>query len=123
MPNLPPTLGGSKKKKRVGGSATIRPAGSRWQAMRLTILQRYPVCVYCLPVVSPSKIVDHIIALALGGTSQEGNLIGACRDCNSAKGKLEQAWQAAGWPVSSLTHAAPIEGSLAWYIKRAREAQ
>lgn len=39
-------------------------------------------CAYCA---APVQCVDHVIPLALGGTSLEGNLTPACRDCNQRK--------------------------------------
>jgi hypothetical protein len=61
--------------------------------------------------------------LALGGTSDEANLVGSCKTCNSDKGKLEQAWCNAGWTADMLTHAAPIAGSLAAYIATGKAAE
>lgn len=125
MPKLPPKLHPTKPKQRVAGSADLRPAGSAWQKRRLTILSKFPLCVYCLAegFITPSKIVDHIMALSLGGDSEDNNLTGACKDCNDKKRKLEQAWQQAGWSTDVLAHAVPVTGSLAWYLKIAREAQ
>jgi hypothetical protein len=70
--------------------------------------------------ITVSDTVDHIIALALGGTNKDDNLVGCCREHNSEKAKLESQWVAAGWPTSSLEHAAPVEGTLAWFVHVAR---
>ena len=124
MPSLPPVHGRTNNQRNRAGSAPLRPNGSRWRKRREGLLKRSPLCVYCraLGKISVSTHLDHIVALSLGGTSADDNLIGSCRDHNNEKAKLEQAWLEAGWPVSSLEHAAPIEGSLKWFIDVARNA-
>jgi 5-methylcytosine-specific restriction endonuclease McrA len=42
-------------------------------------------CFYCDD--KPNSI-DHVIPLSRGGTNHEGNLVPACRRCNSSKNKL-----------------------------------
>lgn len=50
-------------------------------------------CRYCPALV---ETVDHIRALAAGGTHERPNLAPACRSCNSSKGARPLAeWQAA----------------------------
>lgn len=44
--------------------------------------QRRP-CFYC--GADAADTVDHVVPLALGGTNYEGNLVPACRSCNSSK--------------------------------------
>lgn len=52
-------------------------------------------CAYC-PAVADT--IDHVIPLARGGRHAEGNLLPACRSCNSSKGdKLLIEWKA--WKV------------------------
>lgn len=41
-------------------------------------------CVYCGTVDGPFE-VDHIVAIAVGGTNDRKNLIPACKACNRAK--------------------------------------
>jgi 5-methylcytosine-specific restriction endonuclease McrA len=41
------------------------------------------LCVYCSNL---ATTVDHVIPLSRGGTNFEGNLVPACRSCNSSKG-------------------------------------
>src|SRR2546428_14160262 len=36
--------------------------------------------------------LDHYVALSLGGTHDESNLVTACRSCNSRKGKVGAAY-------------------------------
>jgi 5-methylcytosine-specific restriction protein A len=45
------------------------------------------VCHYCGGRFPPEKLtMDHLIPLARGGTSTQGNIVPACKDCNTAKG-------------------------------------
>lgn len=39
-------------------------------------------CAYCH---APAETVDHVVPLVRGGTNYEGNLVPACRSCNSSK--------------------------------------
>lgn len=41
-------------------------------------------CAYCN--VATADTIDHVIPLIRGGTNREGNLLPACRPCNSSKG-------------------------------------
>jgi len=53
-------------------------------AMRARVLRKDPMCRYCLT--APSTTADHVLPLALGGASTDGNLVGACEPCNAEKG-------------------------------------
>lgn len=53
---------------------------------RQRILRRANGCAYC-GARSPLEI-DHVIPLSLGGRHAEGNLVAACRTCNSDKSNL-----------------------------------
>jgi hypothetical protein len=119
MPDHSPTLHAKRSSPPKGGSIDIRPCGSRWRKLRLSILAQHPVCVYCAAYgfVTASKIVDHIIALSLGGSSETENLTGCCRKCNDEKGILEQAWL---YDLIALETAAPVRDTLPWFIKIAR---
>ena len=61
------------------------PGLSAWQ--RRALLKRWIAvgmqCAYCGELAST---IDHVIPLVRGGTNREGNLVPACRSCNSAKG-------------------------------------
>lgn len=43
-------------------------------------------CAYCLK--ADAKCLDHIVALARGGKDEDGNVVPACRKCNSSKNAL-----------------------------------
>lgn len=44
------------------------------------------VCHYCGKAFAPSELtMDHLVPLVRGGRSNKGNLVPACKDCNSAK--------------------------------------
>jgi len=43
-------------------------------------------CRYCGAAAPNVQLqIDHVLSVALGGTDQPGNLVTACRDCNSGK--------------------------------------
>jgi 5-methylcytosine-specific restriction endonuclease McrA len=49
-------------------------------------------CVYCAAVYPPELLsVDHVQPRLRGGDASEGNLVTACRGCNTRKGHLP-AW-------------------------------
>lgn len=43
------------------------------------------VCFYCR---EPSTTIDHLLATSAGGTNDESNLVGCCRECNLMKGNM-----------------------------------
>lgn len=68
-------------KKTAAPSADARVRGTR----RAKIIARGAgVCVYCLAR-DVDMTVDHVVAVANGGTSASTNVVCACFDCNSAK--------------------------------------
>lgn len=67
-------------------AARLRQAPGLTGTERLRLLaawvQQGRTCMYCP---GPADSVDHVIPIALGGTNYEGNLVPACRACNSRK--------------------------------------
>lgn len=50
------------------------------------------LCPYCMDKLTPANAgLDHMIALARGGTNDAGNLIICCQACNRAKGIIHHA--------------------------------
>lgn len=44
------------------------------------------ICHYCGEKFSPAELtMDHVVPLIRGGRSNKGNLVPACKDCNSRK--------------------------------------
>lgn len=44
------------------------------------------ICYYCGKKAPPGEItMDHVVPLIRGGKSTKGNIVAACKDCNSAK--------------------------------------
>jgi 5-methylcytosine-specific restriction endonuclease McrA len=44
------------------------------------------LCQYCGKRFSPKELtMDHIVAVARGGTSTKGNVVPACHSCNQSK--------------------------------------
>lgn len=64
-------------------SAARRGYGRTWQKIRRVILARDPVCQACGR--RASEEVDHVLALASGGTNAFDNLQGLCKSCHSTK--------------------------------------
>jgi 5-methylcytosine-specific restriction endonuclease McrA len=51
----------------------------------LTLVNR-GICHYCQGKFPPSQLtMDHVVPIARGGTSTQGNIVPACRDCNRDK--------------------------------------
>ena len=60
----------------------------------LTLVNR-GICHYCEKKFKKTQLtMDHVVPIARGGTSTQGNIVPACRDCNRNK-KLDT-------PVESL---------------------
>lgn len=64
----------------------------------------------------PATVVDHILALSLGGDNQRPNLAPACHACNAAKAKLEQRFLARGYAPCDVVR----DPELAEWIRRGR---
>lgn len=64
------------------GSTTRVPRALRFQILR----RDNHSCRYCGATAPDVKLtVDHVVAVALGGTNDPGNLVAACQPCNSGK--------------------------------------
>lgn len=76
------------------GSAASRGYDRNWsQRIRPMVLRRDPICrdPFGVGCINQSKIVDHIIPKAAGGSdSIEHNLQGVCDSCHNRKIRLEQ---------------------------------
>ena len=60
-----------------------------WRKRRKAVLLRDGyVCRWCG---GEATEADHVVARAEGGTNAPGNLVAACRRCNSMRGKAVQA--------------------------------
>jgi 5-methylcytosine-specific restriction protein A len=64
-----------------------RGYGREHDAMRRRVLDEEPLCRECLKVgrVEETKVADHIIPKAEGGTDERENYQGLCRPCSTAK--------------------------------------
>ncbi|MBI2986494.1 MAG: HNH endonuclease [Deltaproteobacteria bacterium] len=53
------------------------------------------LCYYCGKKVSPRSLtMDHIVPIVRGGKSTRGNVVPACKECNTAKKhKLLMEWE------------------------------
>jgi|SRR3954449_5927571 len=51
------------------------------------------ICFYCQQRFPPSELtMDHLVPLVRGGKSTKGNLVPACKECNSKK-KYALPWE------------------------------
>ncbi|MEW6219960.1 MAG: HNH endonuclease [Thermodesulfobacteriota bacterium] len=63
---------------------------SRWWQHRIAA----GVCFYCGKATPPAELsMDHVVPLVRGGRSTKGNLVPACKSCNTdKKTSLLQEW-------------------------------
>ena len=86
----------SDRRVKRGAREAAAPGLPRSQRNRLLAQwkRRGVSCAYCP---APPTTVDHAVPLVLGGTNYEGNLVPACRACNSSKsGLLLAEWRLKG---------------------------
>ena len=74
-------------------AATIKRERQRARSLRETQWWKRRlakgVCGYCGHATSPKDLtMDHIVPMARGGRSTKGNVIPACKACNTAKQQL-----------------------------------
>jgi 5-methylcytosine-specific restriction enzyme A len=56
---------------------------SRWWQNKITAS---PTCYYCAKKLTKIQCtMDHVVPLVRGGKSTKGNVVVACKDCNSRK--------------------------------------
>lgn len=104
LPDKPTAWGRRRPVERVGGSKALRDTSSAYKALRASVLDQEPLCRYCRHegLITAATIVDHILALSLGGSNDRPNLAPACQPCNSAKAKAEQAFLAKGYDLADV---------------------
>ena len=53
------------------------------------------LCHYCKENIPPKELtMDHIVPIVRGGLSSKGNIVTACKECNTSKGhKLLYEWK------------------------------
>ena len=60
------------------------------------------LCAYCGRTVAPRELtMDHVVPVARGGRSVRGNVVAACKDCNSRKKLMTPAEQLMMKPVAA----------------------
>jgi 5-methylcytosine-specific restriction endonuclease McrA len=118
MPDRPATFGRKRTKARAGGSATLRDTSAAYQRLRVSILDDQPLCTYCMGRghVTPADVLDHILALSLGGSNDRTNLAPACTPCNDAKGRDETRYLRRGYALALVR----FDPALAEWFRLAR---
>ena len=82
---------------------TERIRGRALQALRRRLLSNSPMCASCKESVATE--LDHVIALANGGSNDDSNLQGLCASCHETKtaadlGRSQRVTTGVdGWPV------------------------
>ena len=83
MPSRPRTLALSARPASYPReSPSRRGYGRAWQRTRLVKLALDPFCADCG---EPATEVDHVIALARGGSHDPANLMSLCKSCHARK--------------------------------------
>jgi 5-methylcytosine-specific restriction protein A len=78
---LDPSLADPKRIKKEREKAQKLKKSSWWQNKI-----REGVCHYCQSKFLPKELtMDHVVPIARGGTSSEGNIVPSCKTCNSKK--------------------------------------
>lgn len=78
---LDPSLSDPKRIKKEREKAQKLKKSSWWQNKI-----REGVCHYCQSKFAPKELtMDHIVPIARGGSSTEGNVVPSCRACNQKK--------------------------------------
>ena len=82
---------------------------SAWKSLRLHILHRDPMCVYCkeLGILTPATEVDHIIPVRddEARAFDSDNLQGLCKTCHdSVKAKEEERGYRLGCGPDGIPH-------------------
>lgn len=74
-------------------SRTQRIEPRKWARIRAMVLSHHPLCAHCLAKgrLTPAVEVDHIVALANGGTHDRANLQSLCSACHIIKTKQDVA--------------------------------
>jgi 5-methylcytosine-specific restriction protein A len=71
--------------KREKEAARVLRKSAWWKAK----IHSAPICHYCqLPLQPETVTMDHKIPLAQGGKSIKGNVVIACKPCNTKKGAV-----------------------------------
>lgn len=98
MPNKPPVFGRKRPVEKRGGSLALRDTSSAYKRLRGRILDAEPLCRFCRARghITAATVLDHIVALSLGGTNDPANYAPACQPCNQAKANVERRVAARG---------------------------
>lgn len=106
MPSKPRTFSSRPKApaQRRGGSDALRDRTAAYRRLRERLLSEEPLCRYCRStgLIRGATVLDHIIALSLGGTDDPANLAPACTDCNDAKSTAEKRFLAKSFDLADV---------------------
>jgi 5-methylcytosine-specific restriction enzyme A len=63
-------------------NAHKRGYDSQWKRTRDAFIRNSPVCEFCG---GPAEVIDHIVPIRCGGSSDEDNTQSLCRKCHALK--------------------------------------
>ena len=104
MPDRAPVFGRRKPVERRGGTAAARDHSTAFARRRAALMAAEPLCRYCFHqgAITAATVLDHILALSLGGSNEDDNLAPACRKCNDEKGRDERRYLERGQDVRDV---------------------
>lgn len=84
-----------------------RLSGRKRQQVRTKVFRANPLCVECEKrgIVTLATELDHKVALVNGGTNEESNLAGICKQCHIRKTAKDLGYKEKkqigldGWPI------------------------
>lgn len=121
MPNKPTSFSSRPKSptKRRGGSEALRDRTAAYRRLCERLLGQEPLCRYCRStgLIRGATVVDHIVALSLGGSNDPANLAPSCTDCNDAKATDEKRFLAKGYDLADVMR----DPVMSDWITRARQ--
>lgn len=106
MPDKPRSFSSRPKRQRAkqGGSHALRDRTAAYRKLGEALLSAEPLCRYCRSTgfIRGATVIDHIIALSLGGSNDPANLAPSCTACNDAKSTAERRFLAKGYDVADV---------------------
>ena len=120
VPSKPTTFSSRPKAPtpRRGGSAALRDRTLAYRKLRERLLSEEPLCRYCRQrgLVTAATVLDHVLALSLGGNDNPANLAPACTACNDEKAAAEKRFLAKRYDLADVMR----DPALAEWITRGR---
>lgn len=94
------------------GSSDKRLPGWQRKAVRERYLRAHPLCAECERQgrLAAATELDHVVPLSKGGTHDDANLQGLCRECHATKSRAERGLAPKGCDASGI----PLDPNHHW---------